>query len=352
MSMHNSEQKRTLANAELAFKFIAAHGLTADPHTYEVAYTYASHVMPALDQEIDAEIARAADGRIAQSKIDAIYLRVFSATAGADGIEDAGEKVTAEIAKVMSLLTGVIGAANANADIIGKTTAAIGTNIPLEELKEVIATLSSTAEKMLRDNSQLQNNLTESRREIERLQVDLQAVRESSLKDPLTQVYNRKCFDETLGKAMGAQYGVGKSLALLMVDIDHFKRFNDNYGHLTGDQVLRVVGNILQSNIKGKDTAARYGGEEFGIILPETTLHAAAHLADTIRRSVMARELLKKSTNENLGRITLSIGVAVMREGDTPESLVARADQALYAAKRSGRNRVICETDPELEEAA
>ena len=99
---------------------------------------------------------------------------------------------------------------------------------------------------------------------------------------------------------------------------------------------------------KGKDTAARYGGEEFAVILPNTTLRAAVTVAEHIRRAVMAKELMKRSTGENLGRMTISIGVATLRKTDTGQSLIERADMCLYAAKRHGRNRVICETDPEV----
>lgn len=341
-----SEQKRTMATAEKAFQFIAAHDLTAVPHTYEVAYTYVGMTLPALNEQIDAIIG---SGRgLDEAEIEGIYKRHCAPTMPADNIDNASEKVTAEIAKVMAMLGDAIGSSSVNADLIDRTSAAIGGVSAPEGLKGAIEILTGTARKMRKDNSDLQTSLTESRREIERLQEDLQIVRENSLKDPLTKVFNRKFFDDTLSKAMLDEANQG-TLALLLVDIDHFKVFNDTHGHVVGDQVLRVVGNILQSNIKGKDTVARYGGEEFGIILPETSLQMADQLANTIRRSVMAKELLKKSTSENLGRITLSIGVAVLRRGDTPESLIARADQGLYAAKRSGRNRVICETDPEFE---
>jgi diguanylate cyclase len=134
----------------------------------------------------------------------------------------------------------------------------------------------------------------------------------------------------------------------MLTDIDHFKTFNDNFGHLTGDQVLRLVAMSVKHNVKGKDTAARYGGEEFAVILPNTTLRAAVTVAEHIRRAVMAKELMKRSTDENLGRMTISIGVATLRKSDTGQSLIERADTCLYAAKRHGRNRVICETDPEV----
>jgi diguanylate cyclase len=119
-------------------------------------------------------------------------------------------------------------------------------------------------------------------------------------------------------------------------------------GHLTGDQVLRLVAMSVKHNVKGKDTAARYGGEEFAVILPNTTLRAAVTVAEHIRRAVMAKELMKRSTGENLGRMTISIGVATLRKADSRQSLIERADMCLYAAKRHGRNRVICETDPEV----
>jgi diguanylate cyclase len=137
-------------------------------------------------------------------------------------------------------------------------------------------------------------------------------------------------------------------MSLLMTDIDHFKTFNDTYGHLTGDQVLRLVALSVKQNVKGQDIAARYGGEEFAVILPNTVLRSAVTVADHIRRAVMSKELMKRSTGEHLGRITISVGVATMRPGDNAQSLIGRADACLYAAKRTGRNRVICETDPDI----
>jgi diguanylate cyclase len=104
----------------------------------------------------------------------------------------------------------------------------------------------------------------------------------------------------------------------------------------------------MKQNVKGQDIAARYGGEEFAIVLPNTVLRSAVTVADHIRRAVMSKELMKRSTGQNLGRVTISVGVATARAGENVQSLIARADACLYAAKRNGRNRVICETDPEF----
>jgi diguanylate cyclase len=169
-----------------------------------------------------------------------------------------------------------------------------------------------------------------------------------SLTDPLTTLANRKSFDEELVRAIHDVRTKNEQLSLVMMDVDHFKRFNDTYGHLTGDQVLRLVAMSVKQNVKGQDIAARYGGEEFVVVLPQTVLRSAITVADHIRRAGMTKELMKRSTGENLGRVTISLGVAGLRPNDTPQSLIERADLCLYAAKRSGRNRVISETDPEV----
>jgi diguanylate cyclase len=163
--------------------------------------------------------------------------------------------------------------------------------------------------------------------------------------DPLTKVFNRESFDEGLVRTIEAARANDEPLSLIMIDIDHFKRFNDSYGHQTGDQVLRLVAMTLKSNIKGKDLAARYGGEEFAAILPTTSYGDALHVAENVRRAIQAKELLKRSTNEKLGRITSSIGIASLRPADTPASLIERADRCLYAAKHGGRNCVVGEED-------
>jgi diguanylate cyclase len=141
-------------------------------------------------------------------------------------------------------------------------------------------------------------------------------------------------------------------LALMMADVDYFKLFNDKYGRQTGDQVLRLVALSMKHNVKAQDITARYGGEEFVIALPNTMLRSAAAIADQIRRTVMGKELMRRSSGEKLGRVTISIGIAALRAGESPQSLIERAERCLYAAKHNGRNCVICETDPEVAPAA
>ena len=144
----------------------------------------------------------------------------------------------------------------------------------------------------------------------------------------------------------------------MIIDIDHFKNFNDQYGHQTGDQILRLVSQALRRNLKGRDLAARYGGEEFAIILQGANGDDAFTVAEQIRSSIAAKELIKRSSGERLGSLTISTGIAEIAPGDDCKKLIERADQALYQAKNNGRNRSIIgdgksvATDPQIEAEA
>ncbi|HUI95718.1 MAG TPA: GGDEF domain-containing protein, partial [Xanthobacteraceae bacterium] len=215
-------------------------------------------------------------------------------------------------------------------------------------VRGIIETLVQTASDIKRDNRALEARLKSSKQEITQLQQNLEAVRTESMTDPLTSLANRKYFEEVLARSIAEASASTEPMTLLLTDIDHFKTFNDTHGHLTGDQVLRLVAMAVKHNVKDEDIAARYGGEEFAVVLPRTALREAVAVAEQIRRTVMSKELMKRSSGEHLGRVTVSIGVAAHRRGDTIHALIERADCCLYAAKRNGRNRVICETDPEV----
>ena len=134
-------------------------------------------------------------------------------------------------------------------------------------------------------------------------------------------------------------------LCLLIIDIDHFKKFNDVHGHIVGDEVLRFVAKNIQKLIRGNDYVSRFGGEEFTVILPKTPLLGAMTVAENIRTSFAKLKLERKGKSVQLGTITVSIGVAQYRPGESIETLIKRADQALYFAKNAGRNRVATESE-------
>ena len=136
---------------------------------------------------------------------------------------------------------------------------------------------------------------------------------------------------------------------LLVADIDFFKNFNDTHGHQLGDKVLRFVAQTLQKQLKGQDVVARYGGEEFVVILPDTPFGGAITVAENLRKAVQKQRLRRTDNQEYIGNVTLSIGVSMYRNGEKGEEVVERADNALYQAKKNGRNCVTPETtSPEL----
>ncbi len=193
----------------------------------------------------------------------------------------------------------------------------------------------------------LEGELQASSAQVSDLKHKLDDVRKESMTDPLTNIANRKAFDEAVRQA-GEGLAGGEDVTLLLCDIDHFKKFNDSWGHQTGDQVLRLVAACLSENVKGRDTASRYGGEEFAVLLRGTGLDAATRVANQIREQVETKKLVKKSTGEILGTITISIGVAQFGNGETVEAVVRRADACLYGAKHSGRNLVINQDDARM----
>ncbi len=188
--------------------------------------------------------------------------------------------------------------------------------------------------------SVLKTRLDESRREIEQLRQEVAKAREDALADSLTGLLNRRAFDMALKETLDGREAGEAGPSLLMVDIDHFKRVNDNYGHLFGDKVIRAVAHILKDNVKGKDVAARYGGEEFVILLPDTPLGGANFVAEKIRTTVEKCRIKRSDNKEVVANVTVSLGVACFSGKEPGSDFVARADAALYESKNNGRNRV------------
>lgn len=174
------------------------------------------------------------------------------------------------------------------------------------------------------------------------LKIANQQLEQISLTDPLTGLYNRRYFDQILQQEYARHQRTGETLSILLLDIDFFKKVNDNYGHAVGDDYLRQVAHVIrQSLLRSSDLAARYGGEEFVCVLPETSQNGALHAAERIRANV--ERLALPNTLATPPYLTISIGVSAqcVRDSDTgPHELIRQADLQLYRAKRTGRNRV------------
>jgi diguanylate cyclase len=347
MAVPHDEHERTVAFAEIALGQIRALRQPASPRNFEIWYHYATGYNQSLNQSINEALAT--KGVLTDTDLDQLYDTYLAASRMGERIDSVGERVLDEIKQVMTTIDAAAGSATSYSKRLNLASESLAKASDGEALRTVIEHLVQGAKEMEQDNKKLEARLASSRQEIEQLQQNLETVRVESLTDPLTTLANRKYFDAALAKGLVDAQEKNEPLSLLMLDIDHFKSFNDKYGHLTGDQVLRLVALSVKQNVKGQDVAARYGGEEFVVALPKTGLESAITVADHVRRAVMTKELMKRSSGERLGRVTVSIGVAVLHAGDTPQILIERADKCLYAAKRHGRNRVICEADPEAD---
>jgi diguanylate cyclase len=191
------------------------------------------------------------------------------------------------------------------------------------------------------ENDAYRASLDAARSEIGQLRKTLDAVRSESRADPLTALPNRRQFDESLSEAIFDADRMGEPLSLLMCDVDHFKRFNDTWGHPLGDDVLRLVAQTIRQVLRGTDTAARYGGEEFAIILPQSELDRAVKVGEQLCKLIGEQEIVQRSTGKKLSQVTISAGAAQWQINETARALVERADACLYIAKREGRNRVV-----------
>jgi diguanylate cyclase len=339
------EHERTMAFAEVALGQIRSLKQTAIPRNYEIWYVYATGYNAPLNKIINETLAR--NGKLTEADLEQIYDTYLSHIKTTDRIDKVGARVIGEIDDVVDVLSEALGMTSSYDASLSGAAKELSLAKKADQLQSIIASLLRSTSDMRESNKTLEDRLILAKSEISNLQQSLEAIRAESLTDPLTGLGNRKYFDRMIGMAVQSALASGEPLSLLLFDIDHFESFNDSYGHLTGDQVLRLVGLSLKQTIKGQDITARYGGEEFAVVLPNTALRQALTVADHIRRAVMAKELKKKSTGEILGRVTISVGVSMLKQGDDTDTLIDRADACLYAAKRNGRNRVICEVDPE-----
>ena len=351
MSQHATpDRDRSFALAKRTNDLIRDYGPSATPRAYAVWYTYVSGELPLLNDAVKRLTAE--KGHLTDRDIDTLHESYLDGQRLVSETGTLSKTILAELASVTELLDLSLGSTR----LYGESLSSLSQDLSHSQLSrvrlaEIVASLAATTREVVANNHVLETRMRESCSEIETLREKLEATRTESLTDPLTGLSNRKHFEEMMMAALAAATR-GARLSVIVVDIDYFKRFNDLFGHLTGDQVLRLVGVVMRESTGATAHLARFGGEEFGIILPGVDRAAAAQIAESIRTNMIGRELVKRSTGESLGKVTVSLGVAEYRPGDTPASLLERADLCMFAAKRAGRNRVVDDASPGTIQAA
>ncbi len=212
-----------------------------------------------------------------------------------------------------------------------------------EENRRLVDTLSAKNHTLLEMNRELEAKIHERTHELAEANARLGQL---AVTDGLTGLYNHRHFHERLGLEVERAQRGGRPVSLLMIDVDHFKSYNDSYGHPAGDEILRQLSQVLSSERRANDVVARYGGEEFAVILVDSSKFTAAKIGEKLRADVFSHEFPRRPRQDGRdnreGRLSISVGVATFPDDATgPEALVSAADTALYAAKRSGRNRIV-----------
>lgn len=321
----------------LALAHMGRHPAALNPITFTLWYEHVSGINPRLDaalQKLEAEHTPLDDEAV---------LRLYNqCIAPADGA--ALERISGDMQRLMAGVVQVATSTGQHAGAFGDQLDSLTATLVGKDASRLTPQLQEVLNgvvKMRGSVDVLQQEFQASKSEINRLRQDLDRARSEAYVDPLTGVLNRRGFDQKLQHMVAQPATADSHGCLVMLDIDHFKNVNDTHGHLVGDKVLQAVGEVLRNTVTEPGcVAARFGGEEFAIVMPEATVVQAAALAEAVRVRTRAMRIRQRGASEVLLTVTLSGGVTELRPGDDEQALIARADSALYRAKRGGRDRV------------
>jgi diguanylate cyclase len=328
--------------AATAMRLMAEQRVPPTPNNFHVWFKYSLGSSPELKRTIDILIGN-------KRKFDAATNHdLFMTYAGSQVVAEdavlnnASQQLYSVMTSAKQFLTTAISdnrtQVRAMSEIADRTEAGVDPRSLVESLMAELAKATTRAAK-------LEASFGEKARELDSIRDSLNKSEERAKTDTLTGLPNRRALDEFFRKAQMAAMEKGEPLSVLLIDIDHFKKFNDNFGHGVGDQVLRLVATALRERVRDIDLPARYGGEELIAVLPGADLAACMAAAERIRRSISECQITRRSTGEILPGITVSIGVGQFQFGEAMADLIDRCDRALYLAKKSGRNRVVSENE-------
>ena len=325
--------------AQQAFSLMEKYGITPSPEHYAIWYHYAIGKNRELIHELDQTIASGV--RFTPEIGTYLHQKYILSSPVQRAADEAAGDTGKLLQNVMQMITEFSGQTSSyNKDVnqsLGKLTA----TMKEADVKTIVKNLVEATSMLKSSGEQMAKKLEESKQEINNLRKNLEQVTAESQRDFLTGAYNRKTFEKFFDDYAAQAAENSAPLCLIAIDIDHFKQFNDKFGHLIGDEVLKIVARVLMDSLKGRDIVARFGGEEFMVLLPDTPPEIAMKVADAVRKTIASKELKRKDTGEIYGSITVSMGVSHYRPAsDTLPMVLKRADDALYVSKREGRNRV------------
>jgi diguanylate cyclase len=330
--------EETARYVRLVLPLMTKHGVPITPKNYTTWYYYVSGKNKDLREAIDSIIEKKEP--CSEETNEKLYQR-FAVEKEESMLNEIREKLQQTLLTVFGELGELSEQTQAYESTALKSVGKLSESMSVQDIRSILDEVIVATKKLRRSGEATQQRLNETTKTLQVLQQEFQQTKNELLVDFLTGVLNRKGFDESLAKSVSE---ATDHLCLLIIDIDHFKKFNDKYGHIVGDDVLQIVAKNIQKDVRGNDLIARVGGEEFAVILPKTPLLGAVTVAENVRASIARLKLERKRQSETLETITVSIGVAQYQPGESFKDFVSRADDALYFSKNEGRNRVTAES--------
>lgn len=312
------------------------HQMAANPIHYAICYDYVVGNNATLSKAVDLLLS--AEKPFDQATSLALYEKHIC-----NPSMETFEKISHQIQKVITQAADTINdtclKAEESSDSFQKKSQLLENITDAGSVKKVLQEIIRETQSLAITSHAMQDQLNQSNTEMEQLRAELAQVRQIAVTDGLTGLLNRRAFDQSLTKIIQQPESTNTYLSIL--DIDHFKRINDNFGHTVGDNVIKFVASLMKKHADEHHYVARYGGEELAIIMPETPKEKAIEISENIRLEMEKSRLKRKTDNQQLGQITISIGIAELQYNDDSEAFITRADTALYKAKESGRNKVV-----------
>lgn len=329
-----SIEPRALADRILAL--LDTHDVPPTPGNYRVIYEYMSGTNAALQHDVSRYLEQ-------QRRLDETVLTLWYERHIASDQFGMVQGMGANLEKLAGEFMTAIGETSEIASRFGSRLAtgikALESDVPESTRRSAVMEMAVAAREAQAESQRLLRVLEVSRQETTSIMRELEQRRREALIDPLTGLFNRRAMTAQFAEIIGGR--TDQPVSVLVIDIDHFKAINDEHGHAVGDSVIRNVAQLIRRSIRGGDFAVRFGGEEFVVILANTPPRGAMIVAETIRQRIEGMRLKRTRDGQALAPITASIGVAEMTVRDTAETVLARADDALYAAKGDGRNAVV-----------
>jgi diguanylate cyclase len=351
--LSNDRQKSELAESvkwlRLAVAKINELSIPATPEVYTIWYEYYAEQRHDLKNAIDQRLQR--DEPFSASVCQQLFNEYFIAIPE-QKLQELRQAIRVLIDQLKLELNELNNGMESYSDVLENCEGDLQQAPEVDSLQSIIKVLLEETKKCRSRNHQALSKVYHLSTEIDTLQNSLEKMGEEVFKDSLTNVGNRRGFDKQLAEAVKKARKENSPLALIFLDIDYFKRVNDEHGHLVGDRVLRFIAETLKRSVKGGDYVARYGGEEFALILPNTDLDGGRSVAYQVQVNVAKTKLTKKKGGKPIGSVTISGGLSTLREDDTEESFINRVDTFLYDAKNAGRNMIKSDYEERLESKA